>query len=168
MVHMIFCYAEINLFCNLMHLFILCREGTFLLFIGHFNKEGLHILSELRSHPRSQFLYLKTVIEVHLSGTLNFSSLRRDDFVDPSVGIRLKDQSKGLEAYLEKISDFPKLIRNDPVEVTDDMIELYLEVSTFTTIFIIQARIHFTPFKFRLLVILVPIVLLFAISSEKF
>ena len=69
---------------------------------------------------------------------------------------------------MEKISDFPKLMRNDPVEVTDDMIELYLEVSTFTTIFIIQARIHFTPFKFRLLVILVPIVLLFAISSEKF
>ncbi|KAK4578132.1 hypothetical protein RGQ29_028320 [Quercus rubra] len=106
----------------------LSREGTFLLFIGHFNKEGLHILSELRSHPRSLFLYLKTVIEVHLSGTLNFSSLRRDDFVDPSDGIRLKDQSKGLEAYLEKISDFPKLMRNDPVEVTDDMIELYLEL----------------------------------------
>nr|XP_023896614.1 vacuolar protein sorting-associated protein 8 homolog isoform X1 [Quercus suber]XP_023896615.1 vacuolar protein sorting-associated protein 8 homolog isoform X2 [Quercus suber] len=106
----------------------LSREGTFLLFIGHFNKEGLHILSELRSHPRSLFLYLKTVIEVHLSGTLNFCSLRRDDFVDPSDGIRLKDQSKGLEAYLEKISDFPKLMRNDPVEVTDDMIELYLEL----------------------------------------
>ncbi|KAM3746639.1 hypothetical protein ACB098_06G216300 [Castanea mollissima] len=106
----------------------LSREGTFLLFVDHFNKEGLHILSKLRSHPRSLFLYLKTVIEVHLSGTLNFSSLRRDDFVDPSDGIRLKDQSKGLEAYLEKISDFPKLMRNDPVEVTDDMIELYLEL----------------------------------------
>ncbi|KAK7824611.1 vacuolar protein sorting-associated protein 8 like protein, partial [Quercus suber] len=93
----------------------LSREGTFLLFIGHFNKEGLHILSKLRSHPRSLFLYLKTVIEVHLSGTLNFSSLRQDDFVDPSNGIRLKDHSKGLEAYLEKISDFPKLMRNDPL-----------------------------------------------------
>jgi hypothetical protein len=31
---------------------------------------------------------------------------------------------------LDKISDFPKFLRNDPVEVTDDMIELYLEVST--------------------------------------
>ncbi|KAF3945609.1 hypothetical protein CMV_028031, partial [Castanea mollissima] len=67
----------------------LSREGTFLSFIGHFNKEGLHIPSELCSHPRSLFLYLKTVIEVYLSGTLNFSSLRRDDFVDPSDGIRL-------------------------------------------------------------------------------
>lgn len=106
----------------------LSREGTFFLVIDHFSKEGLHILSELRSHPRSLFLYLKTVIEVHLSGTLNFSYLRRDDFVDSSDGIRLKDQSKGLEAYLDKISDFPKFLRNDPVEVTDDMIELYLEL----------------------------------------
>uniref|UniRef100_A0A7N2MV20 Vacuolar protein sorting-associated protein 8 central domain-containing protein n=1 Tax=Quercus lobata TaxID=97700 RepID=A0A7N2MV20_QUELO len=54
----------------------LSREGTFLLFIGHFKNEGLHILSKLRSHPRSLFLYIKTDIEVQLSGTLNFSSLR--------------------------------------------------------------------------------------------
>ena len=137
MVHWIFCCSEVrNLFILQSHaFFILCREGTFFLVIDHFSKEGLHILSELRSHPRSLFLYLKTVIEVHLSGTINFSYLRRDDFVDSSDGIRLKDQSKGLEAYLDKISDFPKFLRNDPVEVTDDMIELYLEVSTCTTIF---------------------------------
>jgi hypothetical protein len=99
------------------------------LVIDHFNKEASHILSELHSHPRSLFLYLKTVIEVHLSGTLKFSYLRQDDFMDSSDVRRLKDQSRGLELYMEKISDFPKFLRNNPVEVTDDMIELYLEVS---------------------------------------
>lgn len=42
--------------------------------------------------------------------------------------MRVKDQSIAVEAYLERISDFPKLLRNNPVNVTDDMIELYLEV----------------------------------------
>ncbi|KAM1019622.1 hypothetical protein ACFX13_041699 [Malus domestica] len=104
-------------------LFYLNREGTFFLVIDHFTiEEGSHILSKLRSHPKSLFLYLKTVIEVHLSGTLDFSSLRKDDLV------RVKDQSKAVEAYLERISDFPKLLRSNPVNVTDDMIELYLEL----------------------------------------
>lgn len=93
------------------------------------------MLSELRSHPRSLFLYLKTVIEVHLSGTLNFSYLRGDDIVDSFDGRWVKDQSKGLEDYLDKISNFPKFLRNNPVEVTDEMIELYLEVSTCKTIY---------------------------------
>jgi hypothetical protein len=104
------------------------------LVIDHFNKEASHILSELHSHPRSLFLYLKTVIEVHLSGTLNFSYLRQEDFMDSSDGRRIKDQARGLEFYMEKISDFPKFLRNNPVEVTDDMIELYLEVSICKTI----------------------------------
>lgn len=101
--------------------------------IDHFNKESSHIPSELRSHPRSLFLFLKTVIEVHLSGTLNFSYLRQDDFVDSFDGKNVKDQSKGLQDYLDKVSDFPKVLRNNPVEVTDEMIELYLEVRTCTT-----------------------------------
>lgn len=97
----------------------------------HFNEEGSHILSELRSRPKSLFLYLKTVIEIHLSGTLDFSYLRKDEPVDVSGGRRMKDQSKELEAYFEQISGFPKLLRSNPLHVTDDMIELYLEVSTF-------------------------------------
>ncbi|RXI07623.1 hypothetical protein DVH24_005396 [Malus domestica] len=106
-------------------LFYLNREGTFFLVIDHFTiEEGSHILSKLRPHPISLFLYLKTVIEVHLSGTLVFSSLTRDDHV------RVKDQSKAVEAYLERISDFPKLLHSNPVNVTDDMIELYLEHDT--------------------------------------
>ena len=98
--------------------------------IDHFNKESPHILSKLRSHPKSLFLYLKTVIEVHLSGTLNFSCLQNDDTMDASCGRWEKNQLHGLEAYLERILDFPKLLLNNPVHVTDEMIELYLEVST--------------------------------------
>lgn len=54
--------------------------------------------------------------------------------MDSSDGRRIKDQARGLEFYMEKISDFPKFLRNNPVEVTDDMIELYLEVSICKTI----------------------------------
>ena len=110
---------------------ILCREGTFFLVIDHFNDESSHILSELNSHPKSLFLYLKTVIDVHLSGTLNFSYLREEEIVDVFKGRRGKDTSKELEAYLERISNFPKFLRSNPLHVTDDMIELYLEVSAY-------------------------------------
>ncbi|EXC13672.1 Vacuolar protein sorting-associated protein 8-like protein [Morus notabilis] len=95
------------------------REGTFVLVVDHFSDELPHILSKLHTHPKSLFLYLKTSVEVHLSGNLNFDYLKKDD---------MKDKSEGLEAYLERISDFPKFLRNNPVHVTDDMIELYLEL----------------------------------------
>lgn len=110
---------------------IFCRECAFFLVIDCFNDESSDILSGLNSHPKSLFLYLKTIIEVHLSGTLDFSKLRKDDDVnvDDSYRRRVKDSSKRLKAYLERISDFPKFMRNNPVNVTDDMIELYLEVS---------------------------------------
>lgn len=92
--------------------------------MDHFtSEEGSHILSELRSHPRSLFLYLKTVIEVHLSGTLDFSSLRNNNLMG------VKEQTKAVEAFLERISNFPQLLLDSPINVTDDMIELYLEVS---------------------------------------
>lgn len=97
--------------------------------IDHFSNERSHILSELRSQPRSLFLYLKTAIEVHISGTLNFNNLRKDNIES------VKDKSKGIEAYLERVSEFPKFLRNNPVPVTDDMIELYLEVSNCITFF---------------------------------
>ena len=73
------------------------REGTFYLVIDHFSNEGSHILSELRAHPKSLFLYLKTAIEIHLSGTLNFDHLRKDDIMS------MKNKSEGLEAYLERL-----------------------------------------------------------------
>lgn len=106
----------------------LSREGTFFLVLDHFNKESLHILSELNASPKSLFLYSKTMIEVHLSGTLNFSTLSKDDNVEVLCGRRVKDQSDRLEAYLKRISDFQKLLRNNPVHVTDEMIEIYFEL----------------------------------------
>lgn len=127
-----FCYLG-TFFSNRSYDFF-SREGTFFLVTDHFRAESPHILSELRSHPQSLFLYLKTVIEVHLSGTLDFSNLKKADDIDVADGRRVKDQSKGLTAYLERISDFPKFMRNNPVHVNDDMIELYFEVSPSTVI----------------------------------
>ncbi|XP_065860044.1 uncharacterized protein [Euphorbia lathyris] len=109
-------------------LVVLCREGTFLLVIDHFSSYTAQILSELHSHPKSLFLYLKTVIEVYLSGTLDFSGLNKDDILDTFSGRKVKQELTGLQAYLERISEFPKFIRNNPVHVTDDMIELYMEL----------------------------------------
>ncbi|KAJ4978653.1 hypothetical protein NE237_009433 [Protea cynaroides] len=106
----------------------LSREGTFFLVVDHFNKKSHHILSELRSHPKSLFLYLKTTIDVYLSGTLDFSSLEKGGHLDLPNGRRMKDQSNEIEAYFARISEFPKLIRHDPVLVTDEIIELYLEL----------------------------------------
>ncbi|KAK1559936.1 hypothetical protein Q3G72_020158 [Acer saccharum] len=106
----------------------LSREGTFFLVIDQFNNEASHILSELSSHPKSLFLYLKTVFEVHLYGTLNLSCLRKDDIMNIANGKRVKNESKGPEAYISRVSDFPKLLRSNPVQVTDDMIEQYLEL----------------------------------------
>ncbi|GMI69544.1 vacuolar protein sorting 8 [Hibiscus trionum] len=106
----------------------LSRGETFFLVVDHFNDESSLILSELKSHPKSLFLYLKTVIEVYLSGTLDFSYLREEKTVDVLSGKRGKDSEKVLEAYLERMSNFPKFLRNNPPHVTDDMIELYLEL----------------------------------------
>ncbi|XP_062091293.1 uncharacterized protein LOC133797417 [Humulus lupulus] len=111
-----------GLICRIPELVNLNREGTVFLVIDQFNDEGSHILSELRAHSKSLFLYLKTVIEIQLSGTLNFDYLRNDDLMS------MKDKSEELTAYLERISDFPKILRSNPVHVTDDMIELYLEL----------------------------------------
>ncbi|OVA04700.1 Clathrin [Macleaya cordata] len=107
-------------------LVILSREGTFFLVVDHFSKESQYILSELRPHSKSLFLYLKTIIEVHLSGKLNFSSLEKGYVLDVPNGRRSKDQA--VEAYLKRISDFPKLLQHSSVNVTDDVVELYLEL----------------------------------------
>ncbi|KAI4355307.1 hypothetical protein L6164_004095 [Bauhinia variegata] len=106
----------------------LSREGAFHMVISHFIDENSRIISELHSHPRSLFLYLKTLIEVHLSGTLDFSKLRKDSIMNVPNGTCVKDHAQGLDAYLENISNFPKYIRESPLHVTDDLIELYLEL----------------------------------------
>lgn len=117
----------------------MCRESAFFLVIDHFNNEESNILSELRSHPRSLFLYLKTFIEAYFSGTLNFNLVTEDNIIST------KDKSDGLEAYLDKIANFPKFLSNNPIHITDDMIELYLEVSTWTT------NVKYTDFDWMVL-----------------
>ncbi|KAK9093770.1 hypothetical protein Scep_025239 [Stephania cephalantha] len=106
----------------------LSREGTFLLVINHFNKDSELILSQLQSQPKSLFLYLKTIIEVHLSGKLDFSCLEKVTVMDVRNKSKPKDLSDELKAFMERISDFPKLIRENPVLINDDMVELYLKL----------------------------------------
>ncbi|XP_050236032.1 uncharacterized protein LOC126686054 [Mercurialis annua] len=110
-------------------LVVLSREGSFFLITEHFYNDNPQILSELQSHPKCLFLYLKTAIEVHLYGTLDFSDFQKNDDLDAFSGRRVEGQLKGLKAYIERISDFPKFIQNNPVSLTDDMIELYMELA---------------------------------------
>ncbi|KAH9613347.1 hypothetical protein KSS87_008185 [Heliosperma pusillum] len=109
-------------------LVILSREGTYFLVRSYFNKESIRILSELQSNPRSLFLYLKTLFEVHVSGTLNFASIYVDNVLDCPWDRQKKSEKSCLGAYLERVYEFPQFIRDNPVEVSDDMIELYLEM----------------------------------------
>lgn len=84
------------------------------------------MLLELRSHRYSHFLFLKTVIEVYSFGTLNFP-VYEVDYVS-SMAIEGVDSPNQLEAYMKRLSNFPKLLQQSPVHVTDDMAELYLEL----------------------------------------
>lgn len=104
--------------------------------IDQFNSESERILSELESFPRSLFLYLKTIFEVHLSGTLDFTQMKKSDMANVPIERSENVHTKRLKAYLEKILDFPRFLRNNPVDVTDNIIERYVEVCTrsFTSI----------------------------------
>ncbi|CAH8335200.1 unnamed protein product [Eruca vesicaria subsp. sativa] len=106
----------------------LSREGTFFLIMDNLKDNITRIQEQLHSHPRSLFLYLKTVIEVHLSGSLDFSLLRKHEAVDSLGENTRRNIPKEVELYLEGLNDFPKFIQDNPVNVTDDMIELYLEL----------------------------------------
>ncbi|CAH1429293.1 unnamed protein product [Lactuca virosa] len=103
------------------HLVQLSREGTVFLVVQHLFQEFQQILLDLKSHPKSLFLYLKTVIEVHSKGTLNFNSLTKGE-------PRVENQTDRLHDFLEKISDFPKFVRENPVHITDEITEMYLEL----------------------------------------
>lgn len=110
-----------------------CREGTVFLVVQHLFQEFQQILLELKSHPKSLFLYLKTVIEVHSKGTLNFNSLTK---AEP----RVDNQTDRLHDFLEKISDFPKFVRENPLHITDEITEMYLEV---VDLFFFFLKLHF-------------------------
>lgn len=107
----------------------LCRECTYFLVIDCFNSESQNILAELHAHPQSLFLFLKTVIDVYLSGRLKFPNLDmvHDQNTPPK---KKKDLPDELESFLERLSNFPKLLQHNMIQVTDEIAELYLEVST--------------------------------------
>ncbi|KAK6123625.1 hypothetical protein DH2020_042624 [Rehmannia glutinosa] len=106
----------------------ICREGTYFLIVDHFSGKTQYILSELQSHPESLFLYLKTVIEVHTTGTLNISRLENLNVLDSPGARSAQQQSNGVQAYLEAISCSLKLLSSNRVNVTDEMMELYFEL----------------------------------------
>ncbi|KAK1273312.1 hypothetical protein QJS04_geneDACA010854 [Acorus gramineus] len=107
----------------------LSREGTFFLVIDHFDKESSKLISELRSNPRSLFLYLKTVIEVHMSGSLNISTLEKGFASEISSRNAMKNSnSSELVSYMERITNFPKPLQQNSINVTDELAELYLEL----------------------------------------
>ncbi|CAA0827177.1 transducin family protein / WD-40 repeat family protein [Striga hermonthica] len=106
----------------------LSREATYFLITDHFPGKSQYILSELRSHPESLFLYLKTVIEVHSTGTLKISHLEEVNVLDFPGGRRAHQQSNRVQAYLEAISCSLKLLHNNRVNVTDELMEQYFEL----------------------------------------
>lgn len=93
--------------------------------IDHFHDEIQKILSELHSDHHSLFLFLKTAIEVHLSGKLNFSELN----ARKNSTVELQYSSRELEFYIQRLSNLPKLLDRNPVIMTDEIVELYLEVN---------------------------------------
>ncbi|KAL8227488.1 hypothetical protein R6Q57_015072 [Mikania cordata] len=105
----------------------LSREGTVFLVLEYFFQEFQQILAALKPHPKSLFLFLKTVIEVHTMGTVSFSSLRKGESLCFS-GARVMNQTDRMHDFLERLSEFPKYLRENPVHVTDEMTELYLEL----------------------------------------
>ncbi|KAI0500748.1 hypothetical protein KFK09_018964 [Dendrobium nobile] len=104
----------------------LSRECTFFLVIDQLDSEKQHILSQLHSHPLSLFLFLKTVIDFHISGTLNFPV--PETIISNNPNVRTRDSSIEIADYVEKLSNFPKLLHHDAIQVTDEMAEQYLEL----------------------------------------
>ncbi|KAM0845517.1 hypothetical protein ACQ4PT_056320 [Festuca glaucescens] len=102
----------------------LSRECAFVLVIDHFHDEIQQILSELHSDHRSLFLFLKTAIEVHLSGKLDLSELTARNYQT----VERRYFSGELEDYLHRLSNLPKLFDRNPVSMTDELVELYLEL----------------------------------------
>ncbi|KAK3152034.1 hypothetical protein QOZ80_2BG0153450 [Eleusine coracana subsp. coracana] len=99
------------------------RKCAFILVTDNFYDEVQQILAELHSDRNSLFLFLKTAIEVHLSGKLDFKELS----VRNSHTVELHYSSADLKGYLQRLSNLPKLEHN-PVSINDELVELYLEL----------------------------------------
>ncbi|KAF2324949.1 hypothetical protein GH714_021817 [Hevea brasiliensis] len=98
--------------------------------VQQFTDRLLKVVNQIRMLVSSKKPF--STFEDSYRGSLVWNSqlfiFKKDDILDASSGKRVKDHLKGLEACLERISDFPKFIVNNPVHVADDMIELYMEL----------------------------------------
>ncbi|CDP11576.1 unnamed protein product [Coffea canephora] len=92
------------------------------------------VISQLHSHPESIFLYLNTLVEVHTTGNLKFSCLRKYGSLHFPSGRMAKHQSDRIKMFLEELNDFPKLLRSKPIQLTDEVTEQYLKVSISSTV----------------------------------
>lgn len=90
----------------------------------------MQILSDLQRYPESLFLFLKTIIDVHLRGTLNVPVLK-----DSRVSLRVERSYSDLGKYLNRVSDLASLLRQNPFSVDDKMAERYIEVSVISNSF---------------------------------
>ncbi|CAH9089153.1 unnamed protein product [Cuscuta epithymum] len=104
------------------------REETFFIVVSHFREKFEYILSMLHSDPKSLFLYLKTLIEAQLSRTLQFSSIGNLNALEFDCRNKGMHQSQKIQAYLETLSQFPKVMQDYPLHMTDEMTELYVEL----------------------------------------
>lgn len=95
--------------------------------IDQFSGETQDILSELRSHPQSLFLFLKTTLEIHLSGNLKFPVLETVCLSNPPFD-KIRETPNNLEEYAERLASFPKLLHQNTIQVNDELTELFLSV----------------------------------------
>ncbi|XP_075484312.1 uncharacterized protein LOC142524290 [Primulina tabacum] len=106
----------------------LSREGAHFLITDQLSGKSQQILSDLHSQQESLFLYLKTVIEIQTTGSLDLSCLKKADVSDIPNARRAHKKSIDVEAYLVAMSNSLNHLRNNEVHVTDEMTELYFEL----------------------------------------
>lgn len=100
------------------------------MFVDQFSEESQHILSKLQSNPQSLFMFLKTAVDIHLQRKLDFSSLESCHEFNSSFGIAIKNDFCDVGVYLERLANFPKILHQNTILVTDEIAELYLEVNS--------------------------------------
>ncbi|XP_073130734.1 uncharacterized protein [Henckelia pumila] len=106
----------------------LSREGAYFLITDQLSGKSQQILSDLHSQRESLFLYLKTVVEIQTTGTLNLSCLKNADVSDIPNARKAHKQPMDVEAYLVAISNSLNHLRNNELHVTNEMTELYFEL----------------------------------------
>ncbi|XP_051145472.1 uncharacterized protein LOC127261257 [Andrographis paniculata] len=119
---------ELAVLSRIPDLLKLSREGTYLLITDRFSGRTQSILSELHAYPESLFLYLKTVIEVQTSATLNLSCLEKVDAFEFPSAAKFQQHYAGVQEYLEVIKSFPQYLQNNRVTMTDEMNEVYFKL----------------------------------------